>query len=269
MATSHHDPHATGVMNRRTFVQAAAGAAALAGLGLPEMPAWADEAAAGATKDGASAARLSGKPIEATVDAKTGAVTPNEDVIVRYSACLGCYSSCGNRVHIDRATGEAFAVGGNPYNPNNAYPYLNFDEPLESAYRSMSCAAGGQDVRGTVCGRGNGTFDAYSQPDRITMPLKRAGKRGEGKWTPISWEQLISEIVEGGKLFADLGEDREIEGLRALHNFETPISEDDPEFGPIVNQVACFGSRGDGRAAITSRFGKAYGTVNMIGHGAT
>ena len=252
-------------LTRRQFSQAmgALGALSVAGVGLGS------KASAGLADEAEFPAPTTGKPIEAKVDPTTGDVTVNPDVLVRYSSCVGCYSACGNRVHIDRATGKAFSVGGNPYNPNCAYPYLNFDEPLEKAYQSMSCAPGGQNIRGTVCGRGNGTFDAYSQPDRITMPLKRAGKRGEGKWTPISWEQLITEVTEGGKLFADLGEDREIEGFKALHDLETPISADDPEFGPIANQVVFFGSRGDGRASIRSRFTGAYGTVNAIGHGAT
>ena len=69
----------------------------------------------------------------------------------------------------------------------------------------MSYANGkGNLLRGSVCGRGNGTLDGYTQPDRITTPLKRAGKRGEGKWKPISWDQLINEVVEGGKLFEEI-----------------------------------------------------------------
>lgn len=36
-----------------------------------------------------------GQPSEACIDVETGEVTINKDVIVRYSTCLGCYSSCG------------------------------------------------------------------------------------------------------------------------------------------------------------------------------
>lgn len=254
-------------LNRRSFLQAAAGAGALtmAGLGL----AGCATTSGGTQLDGALPAAQAGKPVEADVDPKTGAVTPNEDVIVRFSACLGCYSCCGNRVHIDRSTGKIFSVGGNPYNPNNAYPFLDHTEPLEAAYRSMSYAAGGQQVRGALCGRGNGTWNAYSQPDRITVPLKRAGKRGEGKWKPISWDQLIEELAEGGKLFADIGEDREIEGFRALHDTKTPLDPDASELGPIANQLVMLGSRGDGRSNVGSRFSSAFGTKNNIGHGAT
>ena len=77
-----------------------------------------------------------------------------------------------------------------------AYPFLNFDEPLSEAYQAMGFAPGkGNLTRGTVCGRGQATQDVYAQPDRITAPLKRAGKRGEGKWKPIGWDQLLKEAV--------------------------------------------------------------------------
>lgn len=244
---------------------AGAGALSAAGLGLSGCATQ----SSGDALDGTLPSKETGKAVEARVDLKTGEVTPNEDVITRFSACLGCYSCCGNRVHIDRSTGKILSVGGNPYNPNNAYPFLNHTEPLEAAYRSMSCAKGGQQVRGALCGRGNGTWDAYRQPDRITVPLKRAGKRGEGKWKPIGWDQLIEELVEGGKLFADLGEDREIEGFRALHDTQTPLDPEAPELGPIANQLVMMGSRGDGRSNAGSRFSSAFGTKNDIGHGAT
>ncbi|NPA58392.1 MAG: molybdopterin-dependent oxidoreductase, partial [Aquificae bacterium] len=34
------------------------------------------------------------------------------------------------------------------------------------------------------------------QKDRILYPMKRAGKRGEGKWERVSWEEAITEIAE-------------------------------------------------------------------------
>ena len=151
-------------------------------------------------------------------------MTVNQDVVVRYSGCVGCYCSCGNRVKLDRETGSVLGVGGNPYNPADAYPFLDFEAPLTEAYQSLSYANGkGNQLRGTVCGRGNGTFDGYTQPDRITVPLKRAGKRGEGKWKAIGWDQLIKEVTEGGKLFAEIGEDREVMGFKELHDTKTPM----------------------------------------------
>ena len=250
-------------IDRRTFVGAmcALGVASAAGVSLGSQP----QAAVAAESE--FPAPQTGKPVEAKVDPKSGDVTVNENVIVRYSGCVGCYSSCGNRVKLDRETGRVIGVGGNPYNPACAYPYLDFEAPLTEAFQSMSYADGkGNQLRGTVCGRGNATLNGYTQSDRITTPLKRAGKRGEGKWKPISWDQLITEVVEGGKLFAEIGEDQEIEGFRALYDTETPMNPNEPSLGPVSNQLVMLGSRSDGRGNFSSRFAGSFGSVNAYGH---
>lgn len=250
-------------IDRRTFVEAmgALGALSVAGASLCALPATAVAA------ESEFPAPVKGKPIEAKVDPKTGEVSVNKDVVVRYSGCVGCYCSCGNRVKLDRESGRVLGVGGNPYNPACAYPSLDFEKPLTEAYQSLSYANGkGNLVRGTVCGRGNGTLDAYSQPGRITTPLKRAGKRGEGKWKPISWNTLIEEVTEGGKLFSDIGEDREIEGYKAINDAVTPMNADQPDLGPKSNQLIMLGSRSDGRGSFSSRFASSFGTINAYGH---
>ena len=253
-------------MDRRTFTagMAAAGLLTVAGTGLlgNAPAALADEAE--------FPAPTKGQPVEAKVDPKTGELAVNDDVIVRYSTCLGCYCDCGNRVKIDRETGRVLSVGGNPYHVNSAYPCLPFEASLDDAYRAQSFANGyGNTTHGTVCARGQGTWVMYSQPDRITTPLKRAGKRGENKWTAISWDQLITEVTEGGKLFADLGEDREIEGFKAVHDNTTLIDPERPDLGTVSNQLVLMGGRSDGRYGTSGRFVKGFGTVNQVGHGAT
>lgn len=255
-------------LDRRTFVKAAGslGALSVAGMAFGAS----SNAHQAFAVDAQYPEQRHGKPLEAQVDPKTGEVTINEDVIIRYGACLACYSSCGNRVKLDRATGSVLSVGGNPYNPNNAYPYLNFTAPLSDAYRSMSQAPGyGNITRGTLCGRGLGSWDGYNQPDRIVAPLKRAGKRGEGKWKTITWDQLIKEVTEGGKLFADIGEDTNIEGFLALHDTTTPMNPDSPEYGPVSNQLVELGGRGDGRSVINSRFLNSFGSINVHSHGSS
>ena len=77
------------------------------------------------------------------------------------------------------------------------------------------------------------------------MPLKRAGKRGEGKWKPISWDDLIKEVTEGGKLFAEAGEDFEIEGFKSVHDTETLIDPKQPNLGPKSNQIIIWNTRAD------------------------
>ena len=252
-------------ITRRTFLRAtgAMGALTVSGAALGGCQAQSE-----ISPDTAFPAPTQGKPLEAKVDPKTGDVEINPDVLIRYSTCVGCACACGNRIKLDRATGAVLGVGGNPYNPACAWPILPTSAPLEDAYRSMSFTnGGGNDSRGTVCGRGNGTLDAVTQPDRITTPLKRSGKRGEGKWTPISWEQLITEVTEGGKLFSDIGEDIEIEGLKSLHDNKTLIDPEKPLLGPKSNQLLIWNARSDGRGFFNGRFASTFGTTNFVSHG--
>ncbi len=55
-------------------------------------------------------------------------------------------------------------------------------------------------------------------PYRIRKVLKRTGKRGEGEWESIPFDQAVSEIVEDGKLFERVPgeESREVEGLSSI-----------------------------------------------------
>lgn len=46
------------------------------------------------------------------------------------------------------------------------------------------------------CNKGIIASQAMYEKDRILYPLKRAGKRGEGRWERISWEQALTEISE-------------------------------------------------------------------------
>ncbi|NLK66354.1 MAG: molybdopterin-dependent oxidoreductase [Campylobacteraceae bacterium] len=46
-----------------------------------------------------------------------------------------------------------------------------------------------------ACLRGRSTRYRHYNPNRVIYPLKRVGKRGEGKFERISWEQALSEIA--------------------------------------------------------------------------
>ncbi len=49
---------------------------------------------------------------------------------------------------------------------------------------------------GVMCVKGIAGVHLPSHPDRLKYPLKRAGKRGEGKWTRITWDQALDEIAD-------------------------------------------------------------------------
>ena len=51
-------------------------------------------------------------------------------------------------------------------------------------------------TRGKLCAKGNSGFLHVYDPDRIMAPLLRTGKRGEGKWKRISYDEATSLLAE-------------------------------------------------------------------------
>lgn len=45
--------------------------------------------------------------------------------------------------------------------------------------------------RGMLCARGNAGVAQVYDPDRLKTPLLRVGRRGEGKWKAISWDEAL------------------------------------------------------------------------------
>lgn len=250
-------------MNRRMFLKAASlSAVGIGGLGLSQMT-----FAANPPESFPTNSPYGGQQPEAIIDLTNGKVKLNPDIAMRNSACLGCYSACGNRVKVNIKNGQIMRVSGNPYNPINAGPKLPYQSPITDAYLAFSSYKNmGLNYRATLCARGNATVQSHYDAMRILVPLKRAGKRGEGKWKPISWEKAVKETVEGGQLFADLGEKQTIEGFKKVRDVKTLIDPEQPEFGTKSNQLVFIGGRNDGRTISAVRFTQAFGTVNWFNH---
>jgi anaerobic selenocysteine-containing dehydrogenase len=87
--------------------------------------------------------------------------------------CFNCESACGLLAYVDKKTFEIKKFEGNPAHPGS---------------------------RGRNCAKGPATITQTYDPERILHPLKRVGKRGEGKWERISWDQALDEI--GAKMAA-------------------------------------------------------------------
>ena len=51
---------------------------------------------------------------------------------------------------------------------------------------------------GKICSKGAASINQLYDPDRILYPMKRAGKRGEGKWKRITWDEALTDL--GGRL---------------------------------------------------------------------
>ena len=51
---------------------------------------------------------------------------------------------------------------------------------------------------GKLCAKAyGGIWGRVYAPDRILKPLKRVGKRGEGKFAPCSWDEVIEAPLRG------------------------------------------------------------------------
>src|SRR3972149_5883728 len=144
--------------------------------------------------------------------AEASLLTPEEEYeLIRaentlYTVCLQCNTGCGIKVKFFRDKEKAIAlkIDGNPYNPFVAVPHLPYKaSPFEVNTVDMA-----------ICPKGQAGLQTAYDPYRITKVLKRAGKRGEGKWMTLPFDQAINEIVNGGEIFCHLpaGENRGTNG---------------------------------------------------------
>ena len=95
------------------------------------------------------------------------------------TTCFNCESACGLLAYIDKETNQIQKFEGNPENPGS---------------------------RGRNCAKGPATLNQVTDPDRILYPLKRAGKRGEGKWERVSWDTVLDDLA--GRIRKAIVEDR-------------------------------------------------------------
>lgn len=70
---------------------------------------------------------------------------------------------------------------------------------------------------GKICAKGHAGINQVYNPDRLLYPIKRAGRRGEGRWERITWKEALDLIVEGGDVAG-----RKVKGLRALREAGSP-----------------------------------------------
>lgn len=78
------------------------------------------------------------------------------------------------------------------------------------------------------CQKGACYTEVMYGPSRLTVPLKRVGERGEGKWQQISWQQAVREIAEkliaiaqrygGEAIVQDLGPHFDLGATNAARN---------------------------------------------------
>ena len=81
--------------------------------------------------------------------------------------CFACTNHCGVIGWVQ--DGLVRKIEGNPLDPNS---------------------------EGNLCSKAQGMISYTYYPERILYPLRRVGKRGEGKWKRITWEEAYSEMAD-------------------------------------------------------------------------
>lgn len=64
---------------------------------------------------------------------------------------------------------------------------------------------GNPHARGKACVKGMSGVSLQYNADRLTHPLKRVGKRGEGKFERISWDEAMDMMTDKFTELADRG----------------------------------------------------------------
>ena len=59
--------------------------------------------------------------------------------------------------------------------------------------------------KGKICSKGAAGINQLYDPDRILYPMKRVGKRGEGKWKRITWDEALTDLAARLKKLRDEG----------------------------------------------------------------
>ncbi len=101
-------------------------------------------------------------------EAKSGLAREKRNYMIVPTQCFNCESGCGLLSYVDKETMQVRKFEGNPYHPGS---------------------------RGRNCAKGPATINQITDPDRILYPLKRVGKRGEGKWERVSWDAVLDDIA--------------------------------------------------------------------------
>ncbi|MBV5264388.1 molybdopterin oxidoreductase family protein [Pinisolibacter aquiterrae] len=86
---------------------------------------------------------------------------------VKYTTCYMCACRCGIKVHLK--DGMIRYIEGNKNHPIN---------------------------KGVICGKGSSGIMQHYAPSRLRKPLKRVGKRGEGEFVEIEWEEALGLATE-------------------------------------------------------------------------
>lgn len=112
--------------------------------------------------------------LRAAATAVGAAVSPTDDKVVWGACSVNCGSRCALRLHVR----------------DNEVTWVETDNTGDDIY-------GNHQVR--ACLRGRSIRRRINHPERLNYPMKRVGKRGEGKFERISWDEALDILTKSLK----------------------------------------------------------------------
>ena len=106
------------------------------------------------------------------------------------TACYQCKAECPILVRVE--DGKAKEIRGNPK------------------------------ARGKACVKGMAGIALEYSPERLLYPMKRVGKRGEGKFERISWDEALDILTEKLRDLKDRGEAHKLTASFFPHSITDP-----------------------------------------------
>lgn len=122
---------------------------------------------AGATVAGVTLGEIGRRQL-AGADARAAVWHPHAPERWATSVCAECPAACGVRVRL--VDDVPVKLEGNPRCPI---------------------------AHGRLCAKGQAALESYFDPDRLTGPARRIGKRGERQWQPVTWTEALALVAAG------------------------------------------------------------------------
>lgn len=122
---------------------------------------------AGATVAGVTLGEIGRRQL-ARADARAAVWHPRAPERWTTSVCAECPAACGVRVRL--VDDVPVKLEGNPRCPI---------------------------AHGRLCAKGQAALESYFDPDRLTGPARRIGKRGERQWQPVTWTEALALVTAG------------------------------------------------------------------------
>lgn len=126
------------------------------------------------TAIGSLALAAGGFSLPFTLRSAAAAVQQASEKVVWGACSVNCGSRCALRLHVK----------------DNEVTWVETDNTGNDEY-------GNHQVR--ACLRGRSIRRRINHPDRLNYPMKRVGKRGEGKFERISWDEALDTIASSLK----------------------------------------------------------------------